>query len=100
MEGSHADWLLDTYGKAFAETVPIVYGRKYHTTTMDRLTTDWIGPRMYRPTLEEVLRGAIGGRVAGAHYVSTFRYPSVGGFLRGRSRGWRGAMGFPRERVT
>lgn len=80
VEGSYADWLLDTYGKTFAETFPIVYGRKYHTTTMDRLTTDWIGPRMYRPTLEEVLRGAIGGRVAGAHYVSTFRYPCVGGF--------------------
>ena len=30
----------------------MVYGHKYHTTTMDRLTTDWIGPRMYRPSLE------------------------------------------------
>src|SRR5262249_41717552 len=40
MDGSYADWLLNTYGKAFAETFPIVYGRKYHTTTMDRLTTD------------------------------------------------------------
>ena len=80
MEGSYSDWLLDTYGKAFAETFPIVYGRKYHTTTMDRLTTDWIGPRMYRPSLEEVLRGALGDHIAGAHYVNTFRYPSVGGF--------------------
>jgi protoporphyrinogen oxidase len=80
-KGSYADWLVDTYGKTFAETFPIVYGRKYHTTTMDRLTTDWIGPRMYRPALEEVLRGAIGGEVSGAHYVDTFRYPSVGGYV-------------------
>lgn len=78
--GSYAEWLLDVYGKAFAETFPMVYGRKYHTTTMDQLTTDWIGPRMYRPALEEVLRGAVGGEVQGAHYVDTFRYPSEGGF--------------------
>ncbi len=42
-----------------AETFPLVYGLKYHTTTMDQLTTDWLGPRMYRPSLEEVLRGAL-----------------------------------------
>ncbi len=79
--GSYKEWLLETYGKTFAETFPIVYGRKYHTTTMDRLTTDWIGPRMYRPTLPEVLRGAISGGISGAqHYVDTFRYPAVGGF--------------------
>jgi protoporphyrinogen oxidase len=78
---SYAQWLYDTYGKTFAETFPMVYGRKYHTTAMDRLTTDWIGPRMYRPTLEEILRGAIGGDVTGAHYVDKFRYPSTGGFV-------------------
>ena len=77
---SYAQWLVDTYGKTFAETFPMVYGRKYHTTTMDRLTTDWIGPRMYRPDLEQVLRGAVGGDVAGTHYVDTYRYPSFGGF--------------------
>lgn len=79
--GNYAQWLLTTYGKAFAETFPIMYGRKYHTVEMECLTTDWIGPRMYRPSLEEVLRGAIGERVAGAHYVDTFRYPSSGGFM-------------------
>jgi protoporphyrinogen oxidase len=78
---SYAQWLYDTYGKTFAESFPMVYGRKYHTTTMDRLTTDWIGPRMYRPSLEEILRGAIKGDVAGAHYVEKFRYPSAGGFV-------------------
>jgi protoporphyrinogen oxidase len=78
---SYAQWLYDTYGKTFAETFPMVYGRKYHTTAMDRLTTDWIGPRMYRPSLGEILHGAIGGNVTGAHYVDKFRYPSIGGFV-------------------
>ena len=78
---SYAQWLYDTYGRSFAETFPMVYGRKYHTTTMDQLTTEWIGPRMYRPSLEEELRGAIEGGVTGAHYVGNFRYPSGGGFV-------------------
>lgn len=78
---SYAYWLHDTYGKTFADTFPMVYGHKYHTTTMDRLTTDWIGPRMYRPSLEEILRGAFEGGVTGAHYVGKFRYPRGGGFV-------------------
>ncbi len=79
---SYAEWLVDAYGKTFASMFPMVYGHKYHTTTMDRLTTDWIGPRMYRPSIEEVFRGAIPGASQGnaAHYVDMFRYPKVGGF--------------------
>jgi protoporphyrinogen oxidase len=78
---SYAEWLHATYGRTFAEVFPMVYGRKYHTTAMENLTTDWIGPRMYRPSLEEVLRGALGNPAAGTHYVDSFRYPSVGGFV-------------------
>ena len=33
------------------------YTRKYHLTTADNMSTDWLGPRIYRPSLEEVLRG-------------------------------------------
>lgn len=50
-------WLRAAYGDTFAETFPMVYGHKYHTTTMDQLTTDWLGPRMYRPSFDEILRG-------------------------------------------
>jgi protoporphyrinogen oxidase len=78
---NYAAWLYQTYGKTFAETFPMVYGRKYHTTTMDQLTTEWIGPRMYRPSLEEVVHGALAGQRQSAHYVDVFRYPSVGGFV-------------------
>ena len=80
---TYADWLYTAYGKTFAETFPIVYGQKYHTTTMDRLTVDWIGPRMYRPSLSELVRGAFEPPKSGAgtHYVESFRYPSVGGFV-------------------
>ena len=78
---NYAQWLYQAYGKTFAETFPMVYGRKYHTTPMDQLTTDWIGPRMYRPSLDEIVHGAIAGQRASVHYVDTFRYPSFGGFV-------------------
>ena len=76
----YESWLRGAYGDTFAETFPLVYGLKYHTTTMDQLTTDWLGPRMYRPSLDEVLRGALAPTDAAVHYVTSFRYPTTGGF--------------------
>ena len=73
-------WLRAAYGDTFAETFPMVYGRKYHTTTMDQLTTDWLGPRMYRPSFDEILRGALAPTDSDVHYVTGFRYPTHGGF--------------------
>jgi protoporphyrinogen oxidase len=78
---NYRDWLLASYGKTFAETFPVVYGRRYHTTTPDNMTTDWLGPRMYRPTLLEVLKGALSPETPDVHYVTEFRYPSRGGFV-------------------
>jgi len=56
---NYADWLLTSFGRTFAELFPMQYTRKYHTTTADNMTTDWLGPRIYRPSLEEVLHGAL-----------------------------------------
>lgn len=78
---NYADWLLAAYGRTFADEFPGVYTRKYHTTPASNLTIDWIGPRMYRPTLEEVLRGALAPEAPNVHYVTGFRYPSRGGFV-------------------
>jgi protoporphyrinogen oxidase len=79
--GNYADWLYAAYGKTFAETFPMVYGLKYHTVSADQMTTDWLGPRMYRPELEEILHGALAGQKQNTHYVSQFRYPTRGGYL-------------------
>lgn len=78
---NYKDWLLSTYGRTFAETFPIVYGRRYHTTSAENMTTDWLGPRMYRPSLPEVLMGALSPETPDVHYVTEFRYPSRGGFV-------------------
>jgi protoporphyrinogen oxidase len=79
---NYADWLLASFGKTFAETFPMQYTRKYHTTTADNMSTDWLGPRIYRPSLEEVLRGALSPSAPNVHYITHFRYPTDGGFVR------------------
>lgn len=87
---NYADWLVASYGRTFAETFPMVYGRKYHTTEAANLTTEWLGPRMYRPDLHEILQGALDAPREHKHYVTHFRYPEQGGFgayLAGLRRG-------------
>jgi protoporphyrinogen oxidase len=78
---TYADWLLASFGRTFAELFPTPYTRKYHTTTADNMTTDWLGPRIYRPSLEEVLRGALSASAPTIHYITHFRYPNNGGFV-------------------
>ena len=78
---NYAEWLLASFGRTFAELFPMQYTRKYHLTTAENMSTDWLGPRIYRPTLEEVLRGALSPTVPQVHYITQFRYPSDGGFV-------------------
>jgi protoporphyrinogen oxidase len=78
---NYADWLLASFGQTFAELFPVQYTRKYHLTTAENMSTDWLGPRIYRPSLEEVLRGAISPSAPTVHYITHFRYPREGGFM-------------------
>ena len=78
--GNYEDWLLAAFGKTFAETFPGKYTIKYHTTDASNMTTDWLGPRLYRPSLDEVLRGALEPEPLDVFYVDQARYPMHGGF--------------------
>ena len=78
---NYRDWLHASFGKTFAETFPMEYTVKYHTTTADNMSTDWVGPRLYRANIEEVLRGALSPSTPDVHYIDQFRYPSYGGFV-------------------
>jgi protoporphyrinogen oxidase len=78
---NYEDWLVASYGRKFAELFPMQYGRKYHLTEARNMSTEWLGPRMYRPSLEEMLRGALAPWAPEVHYITNFRYPKRGGFL-------------------
>lgn len=77
---NYEDWLMAAFGKTFADTFPMIYTKKYHTTDASNMSTDWLGPRLYRPNLEEVLRGALEHEPLDVFYVNEFRYPTEGGF--------------------
>lgn len=78
---NYEEWLLASYGRTFAENFPFLYTRKIHCTEPANLTTDWIGPRLYRPDLAEVLQGALAPATPDVHYIEGFRYPKSGGFF-------------------
>jgi protoporphyrinogen oxidase len=78
---TYEDWLIASYGRTFAQTFPMEYGYKYHTTTADNMSTDWLGPRLYQASLEEVLYGAVTSETPNVHYVQEYRYPADGGFM-------------------
>lgn len=78
---NYKEWLVARYGKTFAENFPMQYGSKFHTTTADNMSIDWIGPRLYQPDLKEVLYGALSPETEDVHYVTEFRYPTHGGFV-------------------
>ena len=78
---NYEDWLLATFGPTFAQTFPMEYTKKYHTTEAKNMTTDWLGPRLYQPEIEEVIRGALTPNTPDVHYVDKFRYPSEKGFV-------------------
>jgi protoporphyrinogen oxidase len=56
---NYRDWLVQQYGGPIAARWPLVYTEKYWTVPAEQLGTTWIGPRMRRADLKEVLLGAM-----------------------------------------
>lgn len=77
---NYEEWLIRCYGETYARQFPMDYTIKYHTTEAKNLTTDWLGPRLYQPELEEVIHGMLSPETPDKHYISEFRYPNKKGF--------------------
>lgn len=78
---TYEEWLNQAFGKVFADTFPAAYTRKYWTTDPVNLGTDWIGARVYYPSVDDVKGGYKGPLGKSTYWVKKFRYPSHGGFL-------------------
>lgn len=78
---NYEQWLRASFGNTFAETFPMQYALKVHTTAAANLSTDWIGPRLYQAKLEELLAGALAPSAPDVHYIDNFRYPTRGGYV-------------------
>lgn len=77
---NYDEWLRIQYGNYFAENFPGRYTRKYWTVEANDLETKWVGKRMYRPNVDEVLRGAMSTETPNTYYTKEMRYPKQGGY--------------------
>jgi protoporphyrinogen oxidase len=79
---NYEEWLHQAMGPVFADTFPAAYTRKYWTMEPRDMDVDWIGMRILRPEVDDVVNGAKGPLKNEMYYVNTrtARYPSKGGF--------------------
>lgn len=77
---TYRDWLNQSLGKVITDNFVAPYTRKYWTTEPENLGIDWIGSRVFKPSIEAVINGANGKPVGNGHYISKIRYPKSGGF--------------------
>lgn len=77
---NYSDWLNYQYGYALAERYPLAYTKKYWTVDAKDLGIEWIGNRMHRTTLDEVLKGAMTPETENVYYAKEMRYPKTGGY--------------------
>lgn len=77
---NYEEWLRLQFGDYFAEHFPMVYTRKYWQKEASQLRTEWIGRRVYQPSVEEVVRGSKVEDTVQRYYAKEMRYPRKGGY--------------------
>ncbi len=77
---NYEHWLRSQYGDAIAERFPLKYTRKYWACEAAALSTSWIGNRMRRAELGEILFGAFSADTPNTYYTKEMRYPEKGGY--------------------
>jgi len=77
---NYEDWLFYQYGQYFTKKYPGRYTRKYWCCEAAELTVGWVKNRMYRPSIDEVLYGAMTDKTPNTYYAKEMRYPIYGGY--------------------
>ena len=77
---NYEQWLRFQYGDYFAEHFPMVYTRKYWMKEARELRTEWVGNRLYQPSLDEVIAGSKSEDTRVTYYAKEMRYPREGGY--------------------
>lgn len=73
-------WTRSGYGDWLYENLFRPYNEKYWCTKLEDLGIDWIGKRIYRPSLDEVLYGSYTNDTPNTYYAKEMRYPKIGGY--------------------
>jgi protoporphyrinogen oxidase len=78
-EASFEEWSLAVFGRGISEAFMFPYSRKLFRREASEMTADWVSWAVPKPSLEEVVRGALGVENRGMGYNPEFRYPKRGG---------------------
>jgi len=73
------EWSLAVFGRGISDAFMLPYNRKLFCREPAEMTADWVSWAVPRPTLREVVGGALGIESRGMGYNPTFRYPREGG---------------------
>ncbi len=74
-----ADFILRNLGEGFARHFMFPYNEKLYTVRCEELSPEWGGRFIPRPSLEDVVNGAVGLAREDAGYNASFWYPREGG---------------------
>ena len=77
---TYHDWLYHQYGQGISDLLMTPYSLKFWGVHPRDMTTEWVSVRHPRPTLDEVITGAITDQEKGFGVNAKFRYPRQGGF--------------------
>jgi protoporphyrinogen oxidase len=77
---NYSDWLRFQYGEAIAKRFFEQYTYKYWTISPEKMGTDWIGNRIRRADLSEILKGSYEDQNENHYYTKEMRYPVKGGY--------------------
>ena len=78
-EVSFEEWSLAVFGRGISDVFMLPYNCKLFCREPAEMTADWVSWAVPKPTLHEVVDGALGVTNEGMGYNSTFRYPKHGG---------------------
>jgi protoporphyrinogen oxidase len=87
-----AEFILRHLGSGLARRFMFPYNEKLFTVPCEELSPEWGGRFIPKPTLAEIVRGAVGQPKTDAGYNASFWYPREGGIeslVRGISRDLR-----------
>ena len=73
------DWVLATFGEGIARHFMFPYNEKLYRMDLSEMECGWVSWSIPRPTLDEVIRGALGSEVRHLGYNARFLYPRRGG---------------------
>jgi UDP-galactopyranose mutase len=79
---SFEDWVYQTFGVGIARHFMLPYNEKLWRVPLKEITADWVSWSVPRPTLDEILNGALGIKNRAFGYNPSFLYPKRGGICQ------------------